>query len=68
MSRISLVEDRVYCEGMTFERADDERGPLYRCTSCGRVARTERRHQVRGRNTASHDKTMESLWASAGRQ
>lgn len=46
-------------------------GPLARCNHCKRVLRPTpkgvlRQHQVRGRTTASMDKTMETLWEAAG--
>ena len=52
------------CRGIEFRtRIDPYQGrKLYQCTTCNRVARTERRHQEPNRNTASHDKTMGSLW------
>lgn len=53
------------CSGTHFESARDDRGLLHRCTTCGRVARTMRPHQVPGPTTASHDKTMGFLWDRA---
>lgn len=53
------------CGGLTFARRQDDRGYLFQCDRCKRVARTTRPHQVPGKNTASHDKTMGFLWDSA---
>lgn len=55
---------KVMCAGTEFERRHELtlNRMLYKCTTCGRVSRTERRHQVPGKTTASHDKTMAILW------
>lgn len=54
------------CEGTEFEtRVETDGRVLHRCTTCDRVNRTTRRHQIPGPATASHDKTMQSLFAYA---
>lgn len=61
-----------YCENETeFEaRVETTSTPtdprvLYQCVRCKRVARTKRKHQKPGPTTASHDNTMQGLWAYA---
>lgn len=60
----------VYCPNVVdFDIAyEDINRPLYKCNSCGRVARTNRKHQLPGPTTASHDKTMSGLWGYASRK
>lgn len=57
---------KLMCPGKDFYERQDTRGPLFACTRCGRVNRTTRSHQMPGRTTASHDKTMGTLWDMAG--
>lgn len=44
---------------------EEEGRLLYRCTTCGRVNRTKRRHRKPGRTTQSRDNTLNILWDSA---
>ncbi|NUS02065.1 MAG: hypothetical protein HOV97_05820 [Nonomuraea sp.] len=54
------------CLGTEFDKRVEHDGyELYRCTTCGRVARTTRRHRQADKNTRSHDKTMAILWDHA---
>lgn len=58
------VETRPY-QGITGQQV------LAKCGECGRILKpkpldgTLRSHSVRGKNTASHDATMERLWGIA---
>jgi hypothetical protein len=64
---MTKINPHDLCPGQEFEERDDayiEGKKLYRCTTCGRVSRTKRKHQKPGRNTRSRDNTMGILWGS----
>jgi hypothetical protein len=63
---------KTYCDGSGSVPAEvrpyrEGRDSLGQCGKCERVLKVAdngrlRKHSVRGKNTASHDKTMEILW------
>lgn len=67
---------KTYCAGSGSVPAEVRlyqphgRETLGQCGTCERILKVSpkgrlRKHSVRGRNTASHDKTMEILWGAA---
>lgn len=69
------MSEKTYCAGggsvpaevRPYEAASRE--TLGQCGTCERILKVApngrlRRHSVRGRNTASHDRTMEILWGA----
>jgi len=61
------MSEKQWCPGTTYDERLEHfsQKTLYRCKTCKRVHKTTRRHTVRSKATASHDKTMEGLWSFA---
>jgi hypothetical protein len=63
---VTTVTASGQCLGNEFETRVQKwppHRPLYRCTTCDRVFRTQRPHPAPHPNTRSHDRTMQSLFA-----